>query len=63
MNICYVSAFPPSERMLNEYAFHIVRAFKEDPSNSITVLADEQSGPVRELDGFNVVRTWQFNSL
>ncbi len=63
MNICYVSAFPPSERMLNEYAFHIVRALNNDPSNNITVLADEQSGPVRELDGFNVVRTWRFNSL
>ena len=63
MNICYVSTFPPSERMLNEYAFHIVRALKDDPSNSVTVLADEQPGPVRELDGFNVVRTWQFNSL
>ena len=63
MKICYVSAFPPSERMLNEYAFHIVRTVKDDPSNSITVLADEQPGPVRELDGFNVVRTWQFNSF
>lgn len=63
MKICYVSTFPPSERMLNEYAFHIVRTVKDDASNSITVLADEQQGPVRELDGFNVVRTWQFNSL
>ena len=63
MKICYVSAFPPSERMLNEYAFHIVRTVKEDPSNSITVLADEQPTPVQELAGFDVVRTWQFNSL
>lgn len=63
MKICYVSAFPPSERMLNEYAFHIVRTVKEDPSNSITVLADEQPTPVQELAGFDVVRTWRFNSL
>ena len=63
MKICYVSAFPPSERMLNEYAFHIVRTVKEDPSHQIIVLADEQPSPVQELDGFDVVRTWRFNSL
>ena len=63
MKICYVSAFPPSERMLNEYAFHIVRTVKEDPSNSIIVLGDKQPHPVQELDGFDVVRCWNFNSL
>ena len=49
--------------MLNEYAFHIVRTVKEDPANRITVLADEQSGPVQELDGFEVARVWQFNGI
>ena len=49
--------------MLNEYAFHIVRTVKEDPANRIIVLADEQSGPVQELDGFEVIRVWQFNNL
>ena len=63
MKICYVSAFPPSERMLNEYAFHIVRTVKEDPANRIIVLADEQSDPVQELDGFEVARVWQFNGI
>lgn len=63
MKICYVSAFPPSERMLNEYAFHIVRSVNENDANSIVVLADEQSGPVRELESFNVIRTWRFNSF
>ena len=62
MKICYVSAFPPSERMLNEYAFHIVRTVKEDPANSVTVLGDKQPTPVRELEGFDVVRCWSFNS-
>src|SRR5579859_3953476 len=63
MKICYVSAFPPSERMLNEYAFHIVRTVKEDPANRIIVLADEQAGSVQELDGFEVERVWKFNGL
>jgi glycosyltransferase involved in cell wall biosynthesis len=63
MKICYVSAFPPSERMLNEYAFHIVRTVKEDPANRIIVLADEQFGPIQELDGLEVVRVWQFNNI
>ena len=49
--------------MLNEYAFHIVRTVKEDPANRIIVLADEQSGPVQELDGFEVARVWQFNGI
>jgi len=63
MKICYVSAFPPSERMLNEYAFHIVRTVKEDPANRIIVLADEQAHAVQELDGFEVERVWKFNGL
>ena len=61
MKICFVSAFPPSERMLNEYGFHVVRTLQEDPANSVTVIADEKSGPVEELPGFNVVRVWRFN--
>ena len=49
--------------MLNEYAFHIVRTVNENPANRIVVLADEPPGPVQEMAGFDVVRTWQFNSM
>jgi glycosyltransferase involved in cell wall biosynthesis len=63
MKICYVSAFPPSERMLNEYAFHFVRILQADPAHSVTVLGDVQPTPVQELAGFDVVRTWHFNSF
>lgn len=61
MKICFVSAFPPSERMLNEYGYHVVRTLQDDPANSVTVIADEQPGPVQELSGFNVIRAWRFN--
>lgn len=61
MKICFVSAFPPSERMLNEYGFHVVRTLQDDPANSVTVIADEQTEAVAELPGFNVIRAWRFN--
>ncbi len=63
MKICYVSAFPPSERMLNEYGFHIVRTLKEDPAHEVIVIADELPQPGEELAGFNVVRAWRFNDI
>src|SRR6185437_2468603 len=61
MKICFVSAFPPSERMLNEYGYHVVRTLQDDPAHTVTVIADEQPGPGQELPGFNVIRAWRFN--
>jgi glycosyltransferase involved in cell wall biosynthesis len=63
MKICYVSAFPPSERMLNEYGFHIARTLRDDPAHEVTVIADELPKPAEELPGFNVVRVWRFNDI
>lgn len=63
MKICLVSAFPPSERALNEYGFHIARELREVPGLSLTVLADDLSSPQPELSGFSVIRCWSFNSL
>lgn len=63
MRICLVTAFPPSRRGLNEYGYHIARELRRDPLLSLTVLADELDEPAQELDGFEVVRCWRFDSL
>jgi glycosyltransferase involved in cell wall biosynthesis len=63
MKICLVSAFPPSRRGLSEYGYHIARELQADPLLSVTVLADELGPDAAELDGFDVVRCWQFNAF
>ena len=63
MKICLVSAFPPSRDALNEYGFHIASELSRIPGISLTVLADEHTIDAPELDGFNVVRCWKFNSM
>jgi len=78
MKICLVTAFPPSGRQLNEYAFHIARELQRDPLIDLTILADELTSyefatddtgkPLpaesqEELPGFHVVRCWGFNQL
>jgi glycosyltransferase involved in cell wall biosynthesis len=63
MKICLVTAFPPSRRGLNEYGFHIARELRRDPLLSLTILADELEHGAEELDGFDVVRCWRFDSL
>ncbi|HXC42959.1 MAG TPA: glycosyltransferase [Candidatus Dormibacteraeota bacterium] len=77
MKICLVTAFPPSGRQLNEYAFYIARELQRDPRINLTILADELDdyefatdgngnplGTIRgELPGFEVVRCWKFNNL
>ena len=63
MKICLVTAFPPSRRGLNEYGFHIARELSRDPLLSLTILADEIEDGAPELDGFEVVRCWRFDSL
>jgi glycosyltransferase involved in cell wall biosynthesis len=63
MKICLVTAFPPSRRGLNEYGFHIARELGRDPLLSLTILGDETEDGAAELDGFEVVRCWRFDSL
>ena len=78
MKICLVTAFPPSGRQLNEYAFYIARELQRDPLVELTVLGDKLTqyefatdgdgkpldiSQQPELPGFNVVRCWEFNSL
>lgn len=63
MKICLVTAFPPSRRGLNEYGFHIARELGRDPLLSLTILGDETDDGAAEIDGFEVVRCWRFDSL
>ncbi len=77
MKICLVLLhFPPVERQLNEYAFHIAREVQSNPDVDLTILADEltdydfatdetghsiHAKDQSELAGFKVVRCWKFN--
>ena len=63
MKICLVTAFPPSRGGLNEYGFHVAKALKDLPQLDVTILSDELPTPQPELEGFNVIRCWSFNSL
>jgi glycosyltransferase involved in cell wall biosynthesis len=63
MKICLVTAFPPSRRGLNEYGFHLARELQRDPLLSLTILADELDSDEPELQEFDVVRCWRFDSL
>ena len=63
MKICLVTAFPPSREALNEYGFHIARELQFTPALELTILADDYPGDEPELEGFSVIRCWQFNSL
>jgi glycosyltransferase involved in cell wall biosynthesis len=63
MKICLVTAFPPSRDALNEYGFHIAGELCRIPGISLTILGDEHAIDAAELEGFNVVRCWKFNSL
>lgn len=64
MKICLVTAFPPSREALNEYGFHIARELRQLPGISLTILGDTDAPAGEpELEGFDVVRCWAFNSL
>src|SRR5215467_611219 len=58
MKICFVTAFPPSKAVLNEYGFHVAQELQSDPLISLTILADDTDGCEKELPEFNVERSW-----
>jgi len=62
MKICLVTAFPPSRDALNEYGFHIASELSRIPGISLTILGDKHTIDAPELDGFEVIRCWKFNS-
>jgi glycosyltransferase involved in cell wall biosynthesis len=61
MKICFVSGFPPSKAVLNEYGFHVARELQADPLISLTILGDELSATEPELPEFEVLRCWKEN--
>ncbi|MGA9527407.1 MAG: group 1 glycosyl transferase, partial [Terriglobales bacterium] len=77
MNICLVTAFPPSGRQLNEYGYHLARELRKNPLVNLTILADrltdyqwatdENGQPLsaddHELNGFQVVRCWDTDKM
>lgn len=63
MNVCLVTAFPPSHQALNEYGFHIANELQKVPGINLTILGDDLESGERELPEFNVVRCWAFDSL
>src|ERR1043166_4399501 len=63
MKICFVTGFPPSKVVLNEYGYHVARELQADPLVSLSILADELPGPLPELPDFNVERSWVMNRL
>src|SRR5262245_59510829 len=58
MKICFVTAFPPSKAVLNEYGFHVAKELQSDPLISLTILADDIDPREKELAEFNVERAW-----
>lgn len=61
MKICLVSTFPPSQGGLSEYGLHIAEELRRNPFISLTILADQTSPSLPELDGFTVLRCWSFD--
>ncbi len=63
MKICFVSGFPPSKVVLNEYGYHVANELQADPLVSLTVLGDELDVSEPELPDFHVERVWKMNRL
>ena len=63
MKICLVTSFPPSRDALNEYGFHIASELRRIPEIELVILGDDHSSGQPELEDYNVVRCWKFNSL
>jgi glycosyltransferase involved in cell wall biosynthesis len=61
MKICLVTAFPPSQGGLSEYGLHLAKELQRNPFLSLTILADQISPSLPELDGFSVQRCWAFD--
>jgi glycosyltransferase involved in cell wall biosynthesis len=63
MKICLVSAFPPSNVVLNEYGYHVAQELQADPLVSLTVVGDRHKDGEAELAEFCVERSWEVNRL
>lgn len=64
--LALISAFPPARNSLNEYGFHLAKAFaRRDDIQRIVVIADQVDNLEPELEihpKIEVRRVWRFNS-
>lgn len=64
--LALISAFPPARNSLNEYGFHLAKAFARRPDiDKVVIIADREDGIEAELDlgpKVEVQRVWRFNS-
>lgn len=67
MRLALVTAFPPGQRSLNEYGFHLATGLANHPEvEEVVVIADRLDEVRPELEMNNkicVERVWSFNSL
>ena len=65
--LAFVSAFRPARNSLNEYGFHMAKAFaRRQDIDKIIILADkgEELGPELNIDPkIEVRRVWDFNKV
>lgn len=67
MKLAIVTSYPPSKVTLNEYAYHLVKAFRKDNDvTELVLLTDKVNGTYEEFesDGCKVVVNpcWKFNA-
>jgi glycosyltransferase involved in cell wall biosynthesis len=67
MKVAVVTAFPPSKVTLNEYGYHLVKNFVQNPEVTKLILLSDKTTEPKQLDFDNnekikVKDCWEFNS-
>ncbi|MDA0177598.1 glycosyltransferase [Mesoflavibacter profundi] len=68
MKLAIVTAYPPSKVTLNEYAYHLVKHFRQKESITEIVLLTDKTEGQKDIDfeeqgcKVSVIECWQFNS-
>ena len=68
MKLAIVTAYPPSKVTLNEYAYHLVKHFRQKESITEIVLLTDKTEGQKDIDfeeqgcKVSVMECWQFNS-
>jgi len=68
MRLAIITAYPPSKVTLNEYAYHLVKSFRQSEKVTELVLLTDRTSAVKDInltaDGckVNIEECWKFNS-
>ncbi len=68
MKLAIVTAYPPSKVTLNEYAYHLVKSFRQSKKVTELILLTDQTPEERDLNfteigcHVNLQECWKFNS-